>query len=61
MYDFQKQNDPDGNPNFRRCWAPPLPPSPAEARLAELRREHGNAAGTKIFRDELPGKKSAWL
>ena len=60
MPDLSQQNDPVRNRNFRRRWSSPLPPSPAELRLAELRREHGNAAGTRIFRDELPGKKAGW-
>ena len=61
MPDLSQQNDPERNFNFRRRWVDPLPPSPAQQRLNKLRREHGNAAGTKIFRDELPGKKAVWL
>ena len=61
MPDLFRQNDPHRNRNFNRLWESPHPLSLAEERLAELRRIHGNAAGTKIFRTELPGKKSAWL
>jgi len=61
MPDRSQQNDPVHNPNFRRRWASPLPPSPAELRLAELRRSLGNAEGTRVFREEMSIKKAAWL
>ena len=61
MPNLSRQNDPDHNPNFRRLGVPAVPLSPAEQRLSELRREHGNAAGTRIFREEMPAKKVSWL
>ena len=61
MPDLSRQDDPDSNPNFRRFWAPTLPPSPAEQRLAELRHELGNIEGTQVFREELRTKKASWL
>ena len=61
MPDFQKLSDPSRNAQFSRCWNSPLPPSPAEARLSELRAALGNIEGTRIFREERRRQKGAWL
>ena len=61
MHHFSQQNDRQCNPALNRRWTSPYPSTPAETRLAELRRVHGNITGTRIHRVELAAHKSAWL
>jgi len=53
MRNYQKESDPAQNPQFRRRWHDPATQSPAERRLAALRRKHGALKAGKIARKEI--------
>lgn len=52
---------PDAGWSFNRWMGSPPAQSKAETRLAELRIAHGNAAGTRLFREELATRRRDYL
>jgi hypothetical protein len=56
MRNYQRESDPAKNPQFRRRWREPASPSPAERRLADLRRKYGPLKAAALARrDARPG------
>jgi hypothetical protein len=50
MRNYQKESDPENNPQFRRRWRHPATLSPAEQRLEALRRKYGPLEAARIAR-----------
>ena len=50
MRNYQKESDPEKNPQFRRRWRHPTTRSPAEQRLEALRRKYGLLEAARIAR-----------